>query len=111
MPPGLAAPRFPLQTMQSSLSSIPDFKPFASRAVAPEVTNAAMKETLRDPHFQRDGRPGHLHRRLHPSPTPLPAAMLRQKCAFMGLVEETGKAIRCRAGSRPAGWNDKDPNP
>ena len=41
----------PLPTLQDaqSLSIDSDFKPFASRAVAPEVRNAAMKKLFTDP--------------------------------------------------------------
>lgn len=89
VPPEPAAA--PLPTLQDarSLSIDSDFKPFASRAVAPEVRNAAMKKLFTDPHFNvMDGLDIYIDD--YGRPDPLPAAMLRQmaQSKFLGLFDD-----------------------
>ena len=112
-PEPAAAPLPTLQDVQS-LSIDSDFKPFASRAVAPEVRNAAMKRLFTDPHFNvMDGLDIYIDD--YTQPDPLPAAMLKQMASaqFMGLVEEEPeKPSAAGQAAAPAGWNDpKDPAP
>lgn len=112
-PEPAAAPLPTLQDVQS-LSIDSDFKPFASRAVAPEVRNAAMKKLFTDPHFNvMDGLDIYIDD--YTQPDPLPAAMLKQMASaqFMGLVEEEPeKPSAAGQAAAPAGWNDpKDPAP
>lgn len=112
-PEPAAAPLPTLQDVQS-LSIDSDFKPFASRAVAPEVRNAAMKKLFTDPHFNvMDGLDIYIDD--YTQPDPLPAAMLKQMASaqFMGLVEEEPeKPSVAGQAAAPAGWNDpKDPAP
>ena len=112
-PEPAAAPLPTLQDVQS-LSIDSDFKPFASRAVAPEVRNAAMKKLFTDPHFNvMDGLDIYIDD--YTQPDPLPAAMLKEMASaqFMGLVEEEPeKPSAAGQAVAPAGWNDpKDPAP
>lgn len=112
-PEPAAAPLPTLQDVQS-LSIDSDFKPFASRAVAPEVRNAAMKKLFTDPHFNvMDGLDIYIDD--YTQPDPLPAAMLKQMASaqFMGLVEEESETPPAAGqAAAPAGWNDpKDPAP
>ena len=114
VPPEPAAPPLPTLQDAQSLSIDSDFKPFASRAVAPEVRNAAMKKLFTDPHFNvMDGLDFYIDD--YTQPDPLPAAMLKQMASaqFMGLVEEEPeKPSAAGQAAAPAGWNDpKDPAP
>ncbi len=114
VPPEPAAPPLPTLQDAQSLSMDSDFKPFASRAVAPEVRNAAMKKLFTDPHFNvMDGLDIYIDD--YTQPDPLPAAMLKQMASahFMGLVEEEPeKPSAAGQAAAPAGWNDpKDPAP
>lgn len=112
VPPEPAAPPLPTLQDAQSLSMDSDFKPFASRAVAPEVRNAAMKKLFTDPHFNvMDGLDIYIDD--YTQPDPLPAAMLKQMASaqFMGLVEEESETPPAAGqAAAPAGWNDpKDP--
>ena len=114
VPPEPAAAPLPTLQDAQSLSIDSDFKPFASRAVAPEVRNAAMKKLFTDPHFNvMDGLDIYIDD--YTQPDPLPAAMLKQMASahFMGLVEEEPeKPSAAGQPAAPAGWNDpKDPAP
>lgn len=114
VPPEPAAPPLPTLQDAQSLSIDSDFKPFASRAVAPEVRNAAMKKLFTDPHFNvMDGLDIYIDD--YTQPDPLPAAMLKQMASaqFMGLVEEEPeKPSAAGQAVAPAGLNDpKDPAP
>ena len=114
VPPEPAAAPLPTLQDAQSLSIDSDFKPFASRAVAPEVRNAAMKKLFTDPHFNvMDGLDIYIDD--YTQPDPLPAAMLKQMASaqFMGLVEEEPeKPSAAGQTAAPAGWNDpKDPAP
>lgn len=114
VPPEPAAAPLPTLQDAQSLSIDSDFKPFASRAVAPEVRNAAMKKLFTDPHFNvMDGLDIYIDD--YTQPDPLPAAMLKQMASaqFMGLVEEEPeKPSTAGQAVAPAGWNDpKDPAP
>ena len=112
-PEPAAAPLPTLQDVQS-LSIDSDFKPFVSRAVAPEVRNAAMKKLFTDPHFNvMDGLDIYIDD--YTQPDPLPAAMLKEMASaqFMGLVEEEPeKPSTAGQAVARAGRNDpKDPAP
>lgn len=112
VPPEPAAPPLPTLQDAQSLSIDSDFKPFASRAVAPEVRNAAMKKLFTDPHFNvMDGLDIYIDD--YTQPDPLPAAMLKEMASaqFMGLVEEEPeKPSAAGQEAAPAGRNDpKDP--
>lgn len=114
VPPEPAAPPLPTLQDAQSLSIDSDFKPFASRAVAPEVRNAAMKKLFTDPHFNvMDGLDIYIDD--YTQPDPLPAAMLKEMASaqFMGLVEEEPeKPPAAGQAAAPAGRNDpKDPAP
>ena len=114
VPPEPAAPPLPTLQDAQSLSIDSDFKPFASRAVAPEVRNAAMKKLFTDPHFNvMDGLDIYIDD--YTQPDPLPAAMLKEMASaqFMGLVEEEPeKPPAAGRAAAPAGLNDpKDPAP
>lgn len=114
VPPEPAAPPLPTLQDAQSLSIDSDFKPFASRAVAPEVRNAAMKKLFTDPHFNvMDGLDIYIDD--YTQPDPLPAAMLKEMASaqFMGLVdEEPEKPSAAGQAVAPAGRNDpKDPAP
>ncbi|KJA11838.1 hypothetical protein RP29_04050 [Acidovorax temperans] len=114
VPPEPAAPPLPTLQDAQSLSIDSDFKPFASRAVAPEVRNAAMKKLFTDPHFNvMDGLDIYIDD--YTQPDPLPAAMLKEMASaqFMGLVEEESEKLPAAAQAvAPAGRNDpKDPAP
>jgi hypothetical protein len=114
VPPEPAAAPLPTLQDAQSLSIDSDFKPFASRAVAPEVRNAAMKKLFTDPHFNvMDGLDIYIDD--YTQPDPLPAAMLKQMASaqFMGLVEEEPeKPSAAGQAAAPAGRNDpKDPAP
>ena len=89
VPPEPAAPPLPTLQDAQSLSIDSDFKPFASRAVAPEVRNAAMKKLFTDPHFNvMDGLDIYIDD--YTQPDPLPASMLKQMASakFLRLVED-----------------------
>ena len=91
-PEPAAAPLPTLQDVQS-LSIDSDFKPFASRAVAPEVRNAAMKKLFTDPHFNvMDGLDIYIDD--YTQPDPLPAGMLHQMASAhaMGFFDHEKKA-------------------
>lgn len=112
--PEVSAPPLPTLQDAQSLSIDSDFKPFASRAVAPEVRNAAMKKLFTDPHFNvMDGLDIYIDD--YTQPDPLPAAMLKEMASaqFMGLVEdEPEKPSAAGQAAAPAGRNDpKDPAP
>ena len=114
VPPEPAAAPLPTLQDAQSLSIDSDFKPFASRAVAPEVRNAAMKKLFTDPHFNvMDGLDIYIDD--YTQPDPLPAAMLKEMASaqFMGLVEEEPeKPPAAGRAAAPAGLNDpKDPAP
>ena len=84
VPPEPAAPPLPTLQDAQSLSIDSDFKPFASRAVAPEVRNAAMKKLFTDPHFNvMDGLDIYIDD--YTQPDPLPAAMLRKMASAHAL--------------------------
>ena len=97
-----------------AIGFVPAPQAFASRAVAPEVRNAAMKKLFTDPHFNvMDGLDIYIDD--YTQPDPLPAAMLKQMASakFMGLVEEESeKPPAAGQAAAPAGRNDpKDPAP
>ena len=103
VPPEPAAPPLPTLQDAQSLSIDSDFKPFASRAVAPEVRNAAMKKLFTDPHFNvMDGLDIYIDD--YNTPDPMPASMLRKMASahFLGLVEEEKKPQPATAGPVPA---------
>ena len=86
-PEPAAAPLPTLQDVQS-LSIDSDFKPFASRAVAPEVRNAAMKKLFTDPHFNvMDGLDIYIDD--YTQPDPLPAAKLKQMASVSAMTPDT----------------------
>lgn len=106
VPPEPAAPPLPTLQDAQSLSIDSDFKPFASRAVAPEVRNAAMKKLFTDPHFNvMDGLDIYIDD--YSRPDPLPLAMLRQMASaqFLGMVQQEPDQA---PGYAPAGAS-KDP--
>ncbi len=81
----------PAPTMQdvAALHKDSDFKPFVSRAVQPEVRNAALKKMFSDPHFNvMDGLDTYIDD--YSKPDPLPVAMLRQMASarFLKLFDE-----------------------
>mgnify|MGYP003507937213 CR=1 FL=1 len=91
-PEPAAAPLPTLQDVQS-LSIDSDFKPFASRAVAPEVRNAAMKRLFTDPHFNvMDGLDIYIDDYTQPSPLPLSVLRQMVSAKALGLVEDEEKA-------------------
>ena len=75
-----------------ALSVDSDFRPFASRGVAPDVRNAAMKKLFTDPHFNVMDR---LDTYIddYSQPDPIPRSMLRQLASakFLGLFDEEEK--------------------
>jgi hypothetical protein len=99
------APPLPTLEDAQALSIDSDFKPFVSRAVAPEVRNTAMKKLFADPHFNvMDGLDIYIDD--YTQPDPLPASMLRQMASaqFLGLVEPEPETVDGTAVNAP-----KDP--
>jgi hypothetical protein len=95
----------PAPTMQdvASLHKDSDFKPFVSRAVQPEVRNAAMKKMFGDPHFNvMDGLDTYIDD--YSVPDPLPAAMLRKMASaqFLRLFDDEGEKERAGAPAADA---------
>lgn len=84
-----------------------DFSPFVSRALSPEVRNAAMRKLFTDPHFNvMDGLDVYIED--YSLPDPLPAGMLEQLASArsMGLVgggPDDGAAGSGLGGAPPAG--------
>ncbi len=77
----------------AALHSGSDFAPFVTRAVAPEVRNAAMKKLFADPHFNvMDGLDTYIDD--YSLPDPLPASMLRKMASakFMKLFDDDEQA-------------------
>lgn len=112
VPPEPAAPPLPTLQDAQSLSMDSDFKPFASRAVAPEVRNAAMKKLFTDPHFNvMDGLDIYIDD--YSKPSPLSAAdMARMVGAqFLKLVEDPAdkKAAAAKAQEAPAAAAPAEP--
>ena len=70
-----------------------DYAPFVSRAVSPEVRNAAMKKLFTDPHYNVMDRLD-IYIDDYSLPDPLPASMLRQMASakFLKLFEEEEQA-------------------
>lgn len=99
-PPPAAAP---LPTMQdvAGLHKDSDFRPFVSRAVQPDVRNAALKKMFSDPHFNvMDGLDTYIDD--YSQPDPLPMAMLRKMASaqVLGLFDhEKEDASRPLAGA------------
>ena len=93
VPPEPAAAPLPTLQDAQSLSIDSDFKPFASRAVAPEVRNAAMKKLFTDPHFNvMDGLDIYIDDYTQPSPLPLSVLRQMVSAKALGLVEDEEKA-------------------
>jgi hypothetical protein len=83
--------RAPAPTMQdvAALHKDSDFKPFVSRAVQPEVRNAALKKMFSDPHFNvMDGLDTYIDD--YSKPDPLPLAMMRKMASaqFLQLFDD-----------------------
>jgi len=77
----------------AALNRESDFAPFVTRAVAPEVRNAAMRKLFSDPHFNvMDGLDTYIDD--YSIASPLPEAMLRKMASvkFLGLFEEDDQA-------------------
>ena len=72
-----------------ALTAESDYAPFVSRAVSPEVRNAAMKKLFTDPHYNVMDRLD-IYIDDYSLPDPLPASMLRQMASakFLKLFEE-----------------------
>ena len=72
-----------------ALTQESDYAPFVSRAVSPEVRNAAMKKLFTDPHYNVMDRLD-IYIDDYSLPDPLPASMLRQMASakFLKLFEE-----------------------
>lgn len=72
-----------------ALTAESDYAPFVSRAVSPEVRNAAMKKLFTDPHYNVMDRLD-IYIDDYSLPDPLPASMLRQMTSakFLKLFEE-----------------------
>jgi hypothetical protein len=84
-------PPAPAPTLQdvAALHKESDFAPFVTRAVQPEVRNAAMKKLFSDPHFNlMDGLDTYIDD--YAKPDPLPAAMLRRMAGaqFLNLFND-----------------------
>ena len=76
-----------------ALTQESDYAPFVSRAVSPEVRNAAMKKLFTDPHYNVMDRLD-IYIDDYSLPDPLPATMLRQMASakFLKLFEEEEQA-------------------
>jgi hypothetical protein len=76
-----------------ALTQESDYAPFVSRAVSPEVRNAAMKKLFTDPHYNVMDRLD-IYIDDYSLPDPLPASMLRQMASakFLKLFEEEEQA-------------------
>ncbi len=72
-----------------ALTAESDYAPYVSRAVSPEVRNAAMKKLFTDPHYNVMDRLD-IYIDDYSLPDPLPASMLRQMASakFLKLFEE-----------------------
>ena len=72
-----------------ALTTESDYAPYVSRAVSPEVRNAAMKKLFTDPHYNVMDRLD-IYIDDYSLPDPLPASMLRQMASakFLKLFEE-----------------------
>lgn len=84
-------PPAPAPTLQdvAALHKDSDFKPFVTRAVTPEVRNAAMKKMFSDPHFNvMDGLDTYIDD--YSLPDPLPESMLRKMASakFLQLFDD-----------------------
>jgi hypothetical protein len=86
--PAEPAPTLSLDDVKS-LTAESDYAPFVSRAVSPEVRNAAMKKLFTDPHYNVMDRLD-IYIDDYSLPDPLPASMLRQMASakFLKLFEE-----------------------
>jgi len=76
-----------------ALTQESDYAPFVSRAVSPEVRNAAMKKLFTDPHYNVMDRLD-IYIDDYSLADPLPATMLRQMASakFLKLFEEEEQA-------------------
>ena len=72
-----------------ALTAESDYAPYVSRAVSPEVRNAAMKKLFTDPHYNVMDRLD-IYIDDYSLPDPLPASMLRQMASakFLKLFDE-----------------------
>ena len=73
-----------------------DYTRFVAQGVQPEVKNAALKKTVHRPALQRDGRAGHLHRRLRQT-----RSAARGHAAPDGAVQDA-RPVRRRRRRTPA---------
>lgn len=81
-----------------ALTAESDYAPFVSRAVSPEVRNAAMKKLFTDPHYNVMDRLD-IYIDDYSLPDPLPASMLRKMASakFLKLFEEEEKDAQTTA--------------
>ena len=84
-----------------ALTAESDYAPFVSRAVSPEVRNAAMKKLFTDPHYNVMDRLD-IYIDDYSLPDPLPASMLRQMASakFLKLFEEEEQETPAAAALR-----------
>lgn len=98
------APPPPSMQNVAALHTGSDFTPFMTRAVAPEVRNAAMKKLFSDPHFNvMDGLDTYIDD--YSLADPLPASMLRKMASakFMNLFEDDAEADGAVSAIGPGG--------
>lgn len=108
--PAAAAEPAPTLAEAQALTPASDFSRFASRAVAPEVRNAAMKQLFRDPHFNvMDGLDTYIGD--YSGADPVPLAILRKLASaqFLGLVqpEEETQAVTAQDAAAQLGPEGK----
>ena len=92
-----------------SLTAESDYAPFVSRAVSPEVRNAAMKKLFTDPHYNVMDRLD-IYIDDYSLPDPLPASMLRQMASakFLKLFDDEEKDAKATALGDDANNPDGD---
>ena len=92
-----------------SLTAESDYAPFVSRAVSPEVRNAAMKKLFTDPHYNVMDRLD-IYIDDYSLPDPLPASMLRQMASakFLKLFDDEEKDTKATALGDDANNPDGD---
>jgi len=77
-----------------ALTPASDFSRFVSRAVAPEVRNAAMKQLFCDPHFNvMDGLDTYIGDYSGSDPVPLATLRKLASAKFLGMVPDDDEAV------------------
>lgn len=103
--PGAPSELAPTLAEAQALTPASDFSRFVSRAVAPEVRNAAMKRLFRDPHFNvMDGLDTYIGDYSGADPIPLATLRKLASAKFLGMVpaeDESASQTAAQPGPTP----------